>query len=239
MKKIYVLCALSLAACGGANNNEWRPTPTVDYVENLNVRANQHNDPFLTMLAVNYRSFAIWNAREAGNFELGEMFANKAVTAFSGDTPMPEAARNWPISDNNTIAEMNFGFDALIGALKNDASDMCPEIAAEAQAKFDCWVAAASTGQSATAAECRDRFGDAMTVLQNPAGCESKVALSAGDKTAAGPAPVKPARVAPKFYPDTGNLSSVASSTRTREGIIILNNVNIPENMINPPPVVQ
>jgi outer membrane protein OmpA-like peptidoglycan-associated protein len=251
MKKFLALAlSLALVACAGADNNYWQPTPTVDFVESLNVADAPHQDSFLNMLAMNYRSYAIWSAREVGNFEIGELFANKAITAFSGDVPMPERVGNWSISDPDALFEMNFGLDALVRALRNDAADMCPEIAAEAQAKFDCWISAFASNQFATAAECRDRFGNAMTVLKNPDGCDNKVIRTAASLMPPAP-PVatdtpatadrrhaRTSRDRPMFYPDTANLSSVASSSRAREGVIIVNNVNIPEHLINPVPIV-
>ena len=248
MKNIRVLLSvfsvMLLVACtgvnsGGGNNNDfWQPTPSVDFVEQLDVWSAPHQDSFLNMLAMNYRSFAIWNAREIGNFEIGELFANKAVAAFSGDTPMPEIVDNWNIFGEDDVFEMNRGLDALVRALRShDAADMCPEISAEAQAKFDCWVAATASGQNATANECRRRFGVAMNVLQNPAGCDQKIMRP--NAPAAEPEMPERDKREVVFYPDTGGLSTVAKSSRTREGVIIVNTVHVPENLITPVPVPQ
>ncbi|MCL2737367.1 MAG: OmpA family protein [Alphaproteobacteria bacterium] len=242
MKKIYALSALFLAACAGGmdrfddHHHHASFTPNVDFVANLDVWAAPHRDSFLNQLAMNYRSYAMWNAREIGDFATGELFANKAIAAFAGDTPMPEAVGNWPIHDHNMQFELNQGLDALIAALKNDAADKCPKIAAEAQAKFDCWVSATAMGQSRTAGECRDRFGRAMAVLRSPSGCDNRI-VRASDRTPTDRGAPTRDQVDPIFYPDTGNLSSVANASRARDSVVIVNNVNIPDRLINPSPV--
>jgi len=240
--KRYLALALSMAlvACSGINNqaqnNNWQQsTPTVDFVEQLDVFTAHHRDSFLNMLALNYRSYAIFNARELGDAMMGELFANKAITAFSGDVPMPEAPTNWPIHDPQMQFEMTNGFNELMAALRRDAAEDCPEVAADAQSKFDCWVTATAMGRMPTANECRDRFGRAMAALRNPATCRNVITTARPNVPGAPPAP--PARAFPQFYPDTGGLSSVAHASRARDGVIIVNNVNIPEHIINPVPV--
>ena len=91
---LAVVGALSLAACARSNvgteyNGGYMATPTVDYVEGLDVYSAPHKDSFLNQLAMNYRSYAIYNARTSGYPDMGELFAQKAVTAFSGETPFP------------------------------------------------------------------------------------------------------------------------------------------------------
>ena len=55
----------------------------------------------------------------------------------------------------------------MIEQLQNDASDTNPELAAELQAKYDCWISAVATGQDKTASECRARFERTMTALRD------------------------------------------------------------------------
>jgi outer membrane protein OmpA-like peptidoglycan-associated protein len=106
-------------------------------------------------------------------------------------------------------------------------------LAAEAQAKFDCWISAAASGQNATSQECKHRF---YTALKTLADCNNGKVV--------GPTRVKSENVAPiakteKYYPETHRLDAMSGASRTREGVIIVNNVNIPSNLINPVPVPQ
>ena len=41
----------------------------------------------------------------------------------------------------------------------------------------------------------------------------------------------------PAYYPETSNMAAMRGANRTREGVIIVNNVNVPEHLINPVPV--
>lgn len=245
MSKLLVLVAgFSLFGCAGTDvNNEYVPvaTPTVDYVETLDVYSAPHKDSFLNQLAMNYRSYAIYNARTSMYPEMGELFAQKAVAAFSGELPFPEVLENWPIEDEQASFEVYTAYNELIEQLKNDASLYNPELAAEAQAKYDCWISALASGQYATANECRARFQKAIAVLKD---CEKGTVVSTGTTTTT--ATETEVQIATeqtlrtdeeRFYPDTRNMQAMNKSSHAREGVIIVNNVNVPEHLINPVPV--
>lgn len=231
MKKVFLIIPLILAACAGSDNGQYHapvPTPTVDYVENLDVYSAPHRDSFLNQLAMNYRSYAIYNARTSGYSEMGELFAQKAVAAFSGETPFPENLDNWPVDDNEIGFELNTGYNDLIGMLRNDAAEVNPDLAAEAQAKYDCWLSSTASGQIDTATECHARFEAAMTALQN---CGGKAVVKTAKVK-------KPQITIEKNYPETRRLAAMPRAGAAREGVIIVNNVNIPDYLVNPVPAV-
>lgn len=248
-----------LAGCAGSGNDmdQWGPiaTPTVDYIEGLDVYSAPHKDSFLNQLAMNYRSYAIYNARTSGYPDMGELFANKAVAAFSGETPFPESLDNWPVADEQMSFELYNAYNQLMEQLKTDAADNNPQLAAEAQAKFDCWLSATASEQMKTAAQCRDRFQKTISAL---ADCKdgrvinvvkassvpsvettvetvSEVAAVSG--CAGGACAAKKIVQTETYYPETRNMAAMTDSARTREGVIIVNNVNVPEHLINPVPV--
>lgn len=204
----------------------------------------------MNQLAMNYRSYAIYNARTSGYPDMGELFAQKAVAAFSGELPFPETLENWPVENEQESFELYTAYNDLIGQLQNDASLTNPQLAAEAQAKYDCWLSASASGQSATASECRDRFYKTMTALRDCTGgkvisnntssttkttqtTETTTVTSNGDIAVS----VERGTVGQTYYPDTRNLSEMRTASKAREGVIIVNNVNVPENLINPVPV--
>ena len=235
---------VALAACARtANDDAYGPvlTPTVDYVESLDVYSAPHKDSFLNQLAMNYRSYAIYNARTSGYADMGELFANKAVAAFSGDTPLPENLENWPVENEQEAFELYTAYNELVGLLRDDGASLNPELMAEAQAKFDCWLSATASGQAATAGQCRGRFEKTMAVLQDAAGgvivshTETSV-VSEGDmviETIAAQSKQKSVQ----YYPETRNMRTMRGATSAREGVIVVNNVNVPEHLINPVPV--
>ena len=256
--KLSLLVATSvvvLAGCAGSNNNmdQWGPiaTPTVDYVEGLDVYSAPHKDSFLNQLAMNYRSYAIYNARTSGYPDMGELFANKAVAAFSGETPFPESLDNWPVADEQMSFELYNAYNQLMDQLKTDAADNNPQLAAEAQAKFDCWLSATASEQMKTAAQCRDRFqktisaladckdGRVVNVVKTAAvpsvetTIESTTVSSCADGGCGGEKIVQ----TETYYPETRSMAAMTDTARTREGVIIVNNVNVPEHLINPVPV--
>jgi len=234
-RMLIVTSLIALAGCAGTNNGNTGDvsTPTVDYVEGLDVYSAPHKDSFLNQLAMNYRSYAIYNARTSGYPEMGELFAQKAVTAFSGETPFPETVGNWPLDSRADAEMLEMAYYDMIEEFKNDATDERPDLAAEAQAKFDCWLSAASTGQDDTAAECKKRFMAAMDVLRNckKGGC--KVAKKANSA----PASIEIENKA--FYPETRSMKSVGGVSYPRDGIVIVNNVSVPGNLVQTVPVSQ
>ena len=218
-----VLClvaGLGLVGCAGSNDNMYTPieTPTVDYIETLDVYSAPHKDSFLNQLAMNYRSYAIYNARTSGYPEMGELFAQKAIAAFSGELPFPETLDNWPVENEQESFELYNAYNDLLNQLKNDASMTNPELAAEAQAKFDCSLINCNDGASVKSCTVEE-----TTITQNG---EVTIAVEQSEK-----APVQ------TYYPDTRNLSEMRGTGKAREGVIIVNNVNVPEHLINPVPV--
>ncbi len=227
--------AAFLAGCAGmrgSDENTVYETPGVDYVERLDVYSAPHKDSFLNQLAMNYRSYAVYNARTSGYPDIGELFAQKAIGAFSGERPFPESLDNWKVASENEQFEIYNAYNELIDVLKSDAIQLQPQLAAESQAKFDCWLSAAASGQDATATECKNRFFATMQTLRD---CiEGKIAAPA-------PAPATVAATLPqaseKYYPETYGLSAMSGAGRTREGLVIVNNVNIPSNLVQVVPV--
>lgn len=236
---VLALCvSVALAGCAGYNNgdeeyiDEEYEMPTVEYVEHLNVNDAPHRDSFLNQLAMNYRSYALFNARTSNYPDIAELFAQKAVGAFSGERPFPESIDNWQVESDSERFELFNAYNNLMTQLQNnDVADEQPKLAAESQAKFDCWLSAAASGQNATAAECKHRFKASLQALIDCA--DGKVVTPTHVKSQT----IKPTEVTEKYYPETYRLNAMSGSSRTREGVIIVNNVNIPENLIKPMPV--
>ena len=215
----------------------------------------------------------LWTKRTratSGYPDIGELFANKAVAAFSGEVPFPESLDNWPVENEQEAFDLNNSYNELIEYLKSDAAQAVPDLAAELQAKFDCWLSASASGQFETAEQCRVRFLKALDVLKNCAKItivngetviseestcftktKSATDSSVGEmevqsvmETSQGSAPVMPSsernisvETAQTYYPDTYSMNSVRTSSRPREGVIVVNNVNVPQHLINPEPV--
>lgn len=235
----FVIGGLLLAGCAGTNseNTGVYETPTVDYVERLDVYNAPQKDSFLSQLAMNYRSYAIYNARTSGYPDVGELFAQKAVVAFSGDRPFPETLDNWKVKSENQGFEIYNAYNKLMEVLKSDAIYAQPQLVAESQAKYDCWISAAASGQQATAQECANRFVATMQAIED---CMAMTPVAVAQTPA--PAPQKVVRqtkqpVQEQYYPETTGLMAMSGTTRARDGLVIVNNVNIPSNLVQVVPV--
>ena len=244
---LAILAAIALAGCV-ETSEPVEPevirydTPTVDYVERLNIDEAPHQDSFLTQLAMNYRSYALYNAKTSGYPQIGELFAQKAVGAFSGETPFPESLDNWNVKNDNEQFEIYTAYNDLMDEFKKDVVDTQPQLAAEAQAKFDCWLSAAASGQEATAQECKQRF---LTTLQTIKDCrEGKVVAPTQVKSEVVVDTTKVAKAEKvekeeQYYPETRRLNAMSGVSRSRDGLVIVNNVSVPSNLVQPVPVPQ
>ena len=239
------VAAFAVAGCAESTvdseySDGYVATPTVDYVERLDVYSAPHRDSFLNQLAMNYRSYAIYNARTSGHPDVGELFANKAVAAFSGEVPFPETLDNWDVANDNTAYELSTAYNEMIEQFQNDASDTHPEMAAELQAKYDCWISAVASGQDKTARECRARFERTLAALRDCRGGKIVSPARVTETTTTNEmvvTGVEQRAPMPAYYPETSNMAAMRGANRTREGVIIVNNVNVPEHLINPVPV--
>ena len=236
-----LLCFILVGCAGTSGGDMDYSMPTVDYVEGLNVNDAPHQESFLNQLAMNYRSYALYNARTSGHPDVAELFAQKAVSAFSGETPFPETLDNWRIEDEGDRFDIYTAYNELINEFKNDAIVAQPQLAAEAQAKYDCWISATASGQRATAEECEDRFQTTMEALRNcdrsqvvmPDYVEPVPTANAVEKK-----PVITTAKEERYYPETRRLSAMTGVSRSRDGIVIINNVNVPgNNLVQPVPV--
>lgn len=246
LRVVALAAVVGTVGCAGTSNDAESTapiaTPTVDYIEGLDVYSALHKDSFLNQLAMNYRSYAIYNTRASGYPDIGELFANKAVAAFSGEVPFPETLDNWQIADDTTAYELNMAYNEMIGFLQNDVGQTHPELAAEMQAKYDCWLSATASGQMGTARECRVRFQKALSALRDCktarviANSDADVTTTDSTITSVTTVSAQPAAM-PAYYPETAALSAMRGANRTREGVIIVNNVNIPEHLIRTEPV--
>jgi len=224
-----------LVGCAGTGNgNVDYDMPTVEYVERLNVNDAPHQESFLNQLAMNYRSYALYNARTSGYPDIAELFAQKAVGAFSGETPYPESLDNWSIRDEGQRFEIYTAYNDLIDELKDDAAIAQPQLAAEAQAKFDCWISAAASGQNATARECEKRFKATMQALID---CDNGRVVAPTHVASENLMPKAEMPVEERYYPETRRLNAMSGSTRTRDGVVIVNNVNVPPALVQTVPV--
>nr|MBQ0091634.1 OmpA family protein [Candidatus Enterousia merdequi] len=234
---LAILATVVLSGCAGSGtnvDNVTYNTPTVDYIESLSVEDAPHQDSFLNQLAMNYRSYSVYNAYTSGYPDIAELFAQKAVSAFSGEAPLPESLDSWTIDDETERFEIYTAYNDLISELQNDAAETQPQLVAEAQAKFDCWISAGASGQYATSQECKKRF---IATLQTLKDCDNGKVLSPTHVKSENLTPKQPQEE--KYYPETRRLSAMVGASRSREGVVIVNNVNIPSNLIQPVPVSQ
>jgi len=94
--------------------------------------------PFTQDLTEQYKAFT---ADEAGEYDWSNAnyFAKKGLASAGGQVVQPEQLSDWDIPADKQ-ADMAAARQRLVTDLDGGARDAKPDIAAKAQAKFDCWV---------------------------------------------------------------------------------------------------
>lgn len=110
-------------------------------------------EDFTTHLASEYRSYAE-SLAERGQYVLADEFAYKGLAALDGMEVLPE--------EHESLAAER---EALMLILTDDVEEAAPEIAARAQALFDC-LATEQNHSDTTEALCKESFEAALADLQ-------------------------------------------------------------------------
>src|SRR5262245_44391797 len=121
--------------------------------------------PFTQALTEEYRKFVIHEADEGNDWVDANYFSRKGLAASRGDIVLPEELGIWDLPPEN-VDELAAARGRLMRALDAGARDSNPQVAATAQARFDCWVEEQEELEADHVAHCRDDFLKAMEELE-------------------------------------------------------------------------
>ncbi|MDW3204765.1 MAG: OmpA family protein [Alphaproteobacteria bacterium] len=141
---------------------------------------------FTDYLARDYQDLSVYEYQEMYDYIDAETYAERGMQARAGVAPEPFQPQNWDIDSAQARSDLKSGRHQLVMALNDGAATIAPELAAEAQSKYDCWVEQQEEGwQTLHIARCREGFEAAMADLHKammPA--EPKVETKAETKVA-------------------------------------------------------
>jgi OOP family OmpA-OmpF porin len=121
--------------------------------------------PFTQALTEEYRKFVIHEADEENDWVDANYFSRKGLAASRGDIVLPEELGIWDLPPDK-VDELTAARGRLMRALDAGARDSNPQVAATAQARFDCWVEEQEELEADHVAHCRDDFLKAMEELE-------------------------------------------------------------------------
>ncbi len=134
-------------------------------VEALN-EAQAVGSPFTQALATEYREFSNAELKEMFDYPDALHFARKGLAAASGEVVMPEPVSDWNLSEKH-LQELSAARGRLIIAYDLGARETQPKLAANAQAKFDCWIEAQEENwQEEEVIGCKSDFMNAINELE-------------------------------------------------------------------------
>jgi OOP family OmpA-OmpF porin len=121
---------------------------------------------FTQALTKEYKDLAAFEADEMYDWRDAGFYARKALAAAAGDNvgPQDPAERDLP---QDVLPEINSTRQRLLAALDGGARENKPEIAARAQARFDCWLEQQEENfQNDHISACRDELLAALAELE-------------------------------------------------------------------------
>jgi OmpA-OmpF porin, OOP family len=152
MKSLKLLAVLAVVGLLGACSGPW------DIQTLRGTTRTTTGTPFTQALTQEYRSLTLFDADQDNDWLNAYTFADKGLAAASGQAVLPEVPANWGI-EGAPLPPMNDARARLIAALDAGGRTRLPDVAAKAQAKYDCWVEEQSEGwQTAEIAACRGDF---------------------------------------------------------------------------------
>lgn len=133
-----------------------------DHIHQLQVAGNDFN----AELARDYRDLSLYERDEMVDWISAEMYADRAIAAANNEQVLPLDPENFGIQDERAMAELRAGRAELMQALNAGGRTVAPDLAALAQAKYDCWVEQQEEGwQTTHIAACKDDFLAALAAL--------------------------------------------------------------------------
>ncbi len=151
---------------------------------------------FSQELAADYKAFTLYEAEEMNDWPDAEVFAQKALRANEGQAVEPEDPADWNIAEVHR-PDLVAARGKLVTALDGGGRERAPELAAEAQAKYDCWVEQQEEGhQPDHIAACRGQFEAALAKLETAMAPKQ---VAAATPAPAPEAPQKTVAAGPKF----------------------------------------
>lgn len=148
---------------------------------------------FNAELARQYQTLSVYEYQEMYDYIDAETYAERGMMAEKNITPAPFQPEEWGIDDPTAMKELQAARIELLGAMQKGAADTAPAQAANAQAKYDCWVEQQEEGwQTQHIAQCREGFRAAMIDLHEAMMPKKAEAQPAAPVAKADPAPEQP-----------------------------------------------
>ncbi len=123
-------------------------------------------NPFTQALAGEYRAFSNSELKDMFDYPDALHFARKGLAAAAGEMVMPEPVVDWNLSEQH-LQELSAARGRLVVAYDWGGREVAPEIAAKAQAKFDCWIEGQEENwEDSGNMNCKDEFLKYMAQLE-------------------------------------------------------------------------
>ena len=116
-------------------------------------------------LTQEYRALAQYEAYQMYDWSDAGTFAKKGLKAAEGARPVPERVADWDLAYGQQ--RLTDARKRLAALLARDAADRSPQLAAKAQASYDCWLEQLEEGwQVDHIAACHNNFQTSVITLE-------------------------------------------------------------------------
>ncbi len=127
-----LLIVAGVAALGACDFNKFEEVDAINEVQAV-------GSPFTQKLTSEYKNFVNEEVDGMNDHADAIHFARKGLASARGDVVMPEPLGDWNIGADY-MDELATGRSRLVAVYDLGAREMYPDVAAVAQARFDCWI---------------------------------------------------------------------------------------------------
>lgn len=153
---VLVLGALALSGCSVIDSysevdalNEVEPTGSA----------------FTQALAHEYKTMSNYELNDQMDYPDALHFARKGLGAAAGDMVMPEPVTDWNLSQAHS-EELQSQRSRLVRVYERGVRDIAPELSAQTQAAFDCWIEDQEEHWNDNALACKNLYLDLIAQLE-------------------------------------------------------------------------
>jgi len=166
---VLVFGALALSGCGVIDSYS-----EVDALNDVSPTGSA----FTQALSNEYKTMSNFELKNQMDYPDALHFARKGLGAAAGDMVMPEPVTDWNLSEGHSI-ELQAQRARLVRVYELGVRDVAPELSAQTQAAFDCWIEDQEEHWNDDALACKNLYLDLIAQLEGLAPAPQVVAPAA------------------------------------------------------------
>lgn len=153
---VLVFGALTLSGCGVIDSYS-----EIDALNNVSPTGSA----FTQALSNEYKTMSNFELKNQMDYPDALHFARKGLGAAAGDMVMPEPVTDWNLSEAHSV-ELQSQRSRLVTVYERGVRSIAPELSAQTQAAFDCWIEDQEEHWNDSGLACKNLYLDLIAQLE-------------------------------------------------------------------------